>query len=652
MTISRNRTALNLSGTAQPGGGFEILAITAGEGNGWQFSPATLRTSLACWENVECFIDHDLGSHSVRDLAGICRQPLWDETTQGITLQLEPLGPSAPLLIELGRQLLTGQPPQPKIGFSADVVFTANGREVQDILRVRSVDLVFNPARGGAFLRALNSVQWSGECPQKDQPMTETVSNLPAEDLAAAQHLLSAQVQQTRLKEEAEHARQARQQLCSILLDTSLRASQLPLPMQERLRSQFKQQIFEVAALNAAIEDARKLVSELTGAAVVSGPGRLHAMYSTGDRLQAAMDDLLGAPRDPGQEKLAAPRASGIRELYLSLTGDYDLHGGYFPERTQLASTADFTGLVKNAMNKIVAQRWSELGKAGYDWWNRIAAIEHFNSLQSITGTLIGTVGTLPTVAEGAEYTELAVGDSPETASFVKYGGYIPLTLELIDRDDARKLRAYPAELAAAGLRKLSALVAAIFTDNAGIGATMADSGALFNATALTSLGGHANLLTTALSASQWDLASTAVYNQPMLVKLATGYYGTGPKMAINPRYCLVPRNLWLTACKILYPAWENTANIHSENLQQGSQGDVVVVPDWTDANDWAAVCDPRVAPAIFIGERFGIMPEVFIAGDSLSPAVFMNDEHRLKVRHFLAVWVNDFRPLHKSNVA
>jgi hypothetical protein len=45
-------------------------------------------------------------------------------------------------------------------------------------------------------------------------------------------------------------------------------------------------------------------------------------------------------------------------------------------------------------------------------------------------------------------------------------------------------------------------------------------------------------------------------------------------------------------------------------------------------------------------------MPEIYIAGDELSPAVFANDEHRLKVRHFLAVWVNDFRPLHKSNVA
>ena len=98
------------------------------------------------------------------------------------------------------------------------------------------------------------------------------------------------------------------------------------------------------------------------------------------------------------------------------LTGDYDLHGGYQPDRVQLATTADFTGLVKNALNKIVVNTWDQLGRAGYDWWTRISRSEHFNTLNSITGTLVGTVGTLPTVAEGAEYTELAIGDSPETA--------------------------------------------------------------------------------------------------------------------------------------------------------------------------------------------------------------------------------------------
>ena len=168
------------------------------------------------------------------------------------------------------------------------------------------------------------------------------------------------------------------------------------------------------------------------------------------------------------------------------MTGDYDLHGGYHPERVQLATTTDFSGLVKNALNKIIVERWKELGAAGYNWWEQIVSIEHFDSLNDITSVLVGTVGSLPTVAEGGEYTELAVGDSPETGSFVKKGGYIPLTLELIDRDETRKLRAYPKELAFAALRTISATVAAIFTANAGIGPTLADTGALFNNTAVT----------------------------------------------------------------------------------------------------------------------------------------------------------------------
>ena len=54
--------------------GFEILAITSGNGNGWQFPPETLQASLALWEGVESYIDHAQQpgwKRSVRDLAGI-----------------------------------------------------------------------------------------------------------------------------------------------------------------------------------------------------------------------------------------------------------------------------------------------------------------------------------------------------------------------------------------------------------------------------------------------------------------------------------------------------------------------------------------------------------------------------------------------------
>ena len=128
----------------------------------------------------------------------------------------------------------------------------------------------------------------------------------------------------------------------------------------------------------------------------------------------------------------------------------------------------------------------------------------------------------------------------------------------------------------------------------------MADTGALFNATAVTTAGGHKNLLTTALAAAEWEVVSTAMYDQPMLIKQAATYYGTGPKMAINPKYLLVPRVLQLTAMKILYPSLENYANIYSENLQRGKPGDVITVPEWTDATDLAAyVIRPSPPPSM-----------------------------------------------------
>ncbi len=633
-------TRLHLTLQQQKEDAFEILAITAGTGNGWEFPKTCLQASLPLWDGVECYVDHARAARSVRDLAGVCHSPQWDEANNGIRLLLQPGGPSADLLRQTGAEMLREETPLPGIGFSADVLFRPNGKVVEQIFKVLSVDLVMEPARGGRFVRVIKTKQKEGEGME-----TETSEKVGTKEAALETMLQQETLEQATLQD-------ATQAVCGVLLENTLSSARLPAAMTERVRRQFAGRAFQPTELQLAVEDARGLVSELTGKQVVQGPGNVQAMFSSEDQLQAAVDDLFGAPREAHLQQVRPARLSGIRELYLMLTGDDDLHGGYYPQRARLATTADFTGLVKNALNKVIVNHWQELGRAGYNWWERIATVEHFNTLNQITGTLVGTVGSLPVVNEGAAYTELVVGDSPETASFTKYGGYIPLTLELIDRDETQKLRAYPRELATAGLRKISSLVAAIFTASSGVGPTMADTGALFNPTVVTTAGGHANLRTTALSAAEWDAVSTAVYNQPLLIKNADTYYGTGPAMAINPRYLLVPRALQLIAMKILYPTLENAANIYSENMQRGQPGDVVTVPEWTDVTNWAAACDPRVSPAIFIGERFGLLPEVFIAGGEYAPAVFTNDEHRLKVRHFLAVWVNDFRPLHKSNVA
>ena len=623
------RTRLQGSGVPNPQGEFEILAITAGTGNGWQFSAGALQASLPLWDGAQCFVDHAWNGHSVRDLAGVCRSPQWDESVQGVRLALRPLGPSAELLRELGRQVLAEEDGAGRVGFSADVLFTAQGRQVEQILRVFSLDLMIDPARGGAFLRALNQMQFNQTVSKEKMTMTEA-TNQPA----AAQSALQ---------------QQEKTELCARLLESTLAASRLPAPAAETIRRQFAGRSFDPAELDSAVENARQMVSDLTGSLAVQGAGRVQAVFSAEDQLNAAVHDLLGAERPVELNSLKTQRLSGIRELYTLTTGDIAFVGGYDAERAQLSTSADLPGLLKNAFNKLVLMQWQELGRAGYRWWESVVNVEHFNSLHPLTGVLVGEVNLLPAVNEGAAYTELDVSDSAETGAWGKYGGYVGLTLEMFERDETHRLRQYPLKLASAALRRISALVAAVFTANTGAGPTLADGGALFNADAVSVSGGHANLRTGALSGAEWEAVSSAVYAQPMLT--ASG--GTAPALALDPKYLLVPRPLRLAAMRILYPSWEREANIVAENLQRGELGDVITVPEWTDANNWAAVCDPRLAPGIIVGERFGLMPEIFVADSNQhSSALFTNDELRIKVRHWVSVFVADYRPLHKNNVA
>lgn len=637
--------------------GFDILAISEGvaKGHDLKFSADVLKRSLPLWDKVPVCLDHPnwLTGPSIRNFAGSLNNPSWDETEKGIRLTLLPGGPAAPDLVSLRDAARSDPAIAQAIGFSAvlQLVAKRNG-DVESITRIFGVDAVINPARGGKFLQALHS-KGGITMPEIQDPTEDAALNAETRAVAI---LEGGQEAANQAKEQADAVKTIRLQMCRDLLSTSLAAAKLPPAVTDRIQKRFSVQLdngipFEPADLQAEIDDQKAMLSELTIAANVQGPGRIGAMYSSDDQLRAAVADMFEVDRDPGLDKVRPARLSGIRELYHILTGDYEMHGGFFADRVQLATTSDFAGLVKNALNKAVSKNWDQLGKAGYDWWENIVEVQNFTSLNDITGILVGTVGTLPSVSEGAEYTELAVGDSPETASFVKYGGYIPLTLELIDRDETRKLKAYPRELANAAIRTLSKEISDVFTDNSDVGPTMADTGALFNSTAVTTAGGHANLLTTALSADQWETVATAVYNQPMLIKQAASYYGTGNKMAIEPRYCLVPRALKKTAWDAFINAWSTTDNKHAENLLKGAVVPIVV-PHWTDTNNWAAVCDPAVAPAIIVGTRFGIKPEIYIAGNETDPAVFMNDEHRIKVRHFNAVLVQDFRPLHKSNVA
>jgi len=171
---------------------------------------------------------------------------------------------------------------------------------------------------------------------------------------------------------------------CASLLETVLSTANLPVSMSDHLRSRFSRRIFDPVVLQQEVEDARQVVSELTGSSVVKGPGRISEMASSEDQIAAAVHDLLGASRPAGLEKVQPARLSGIREMYLRMTGDDSFSGGYNASRAQFAASADLPGVLKNAMNKLIINQWEELGRSGYRWWEPLVQVEHFNSLQEI----------------------------------------------------------------------------------------------------------------------------------------------------------------------------------------------------------------------------------------------------------------------------
>ena len=439
---------------------------------------------------------------------------------------------------------------------------------------------------------------------------------------------------------------------CAQLLDTGLSASRLPEVVQNRIRKTFEGRPFKATELTITIQEARDEVAALTAGQTVNGPGRIAGLINSADQLTLAIEDLLGVERTPANKSAKVARLSGIREAYTLLTGDREFVGGYFPEFS-LGDTSTFPVIVKNAMNKRLENAWAKYGAAGYDWWKKIVTVEHFETLNSIDWMITGTVGSLPTVAEKGEYTEIPIGDNGETSSWTKSGGFIGLTLEAILRDDVRAFKRLPDELAMGGIRNISEKIAYLFTQASALGPTLSDTGTLFNATAVTTKGGHKNLLTTALGTdlTAWRAAEMAMYIQPMHIAAAAidgaTYYGTGKAQAIRPRYCLVPMALKGAADDLFLRSW--TSN--GENMVYGYV-EPIVVPDWTDTTDWAAVADPNVLPTIMLGEIFGLMPQIVLAGSENDPAMFSNDENRLKVRQFLAVGIANWRGLHKSNVA
>jgi hypothetical protein len=251
-------------------------------------------------------------------------------------------------------------------------------------------------------------------------------------------------------------------------------------------------------------------------------------------------------------------------------------------------------------------------------------------------------------VAEGAAYTEATVDDVKEEATFYKKGAYVGITLEMIRNSSIVEIQAVPKALAIAAVRTRSAAVSAIFTSNSGVGPTLAqDSTALFHAN-------HSNIATTALgsNADAWRAARVQCFNHTEV--------NSGKKLAVFPKFLLVPDDLYDVALTITGYG-EGMPTSYTPEAQARSPEDprpvVIVVPDWTDANDWAYLVDPQIYPVIQMsyaqapGGGQHPAPELYSVVNENQGLLFTNDVMPIKVRDWFAVNVNGPRGIGKRNV-
>lgn len=570
--------------------------------------------SRGLFRGIACHVDHAFFHPSVRDLLGVWTDAAIDNGRITATLRPYDTDANRPIiqLLEQIRQTPADQRPDVGISLVLYADPTDDGR-IEHIAHIESADLVVFPAVPAARF------QFSGDTPMQNLTQTAGASAAPAPDPAW----------------DAEYRRVQAAAIIDLtelppLVKTRLKASTYPTP----------------EALNSAIDSAREELAALHNDGVINLPGRPRIQVR--DPLEEAADItqfLFGV------EGVNVPaNLRNVSEWYRALTGDVQFRGTFDPARIQFAgaNTSTLANLAVNAMNKVIVQQMSNLD--AWRWYERITSVEpNDGSLHPMKWITIGGISNLPQVAEGASYTEVTVDDVSEADSFTKYGGYVGITREMLKNSDIARLQAIPRALATAAIRSRSAAVSYLFTQASGVGPTLEqDSTALFHAN-------HTNVATTALGtdATAWRAARAECFQHVDV--------NSGKVLGVFPRFLLVPAELYDVALAILGYGEGMPTTYTPEAVSRGFADPrpiPLVVPDWTDATDWAYIVDPAVYPVIQMsysqnpGGRSHPAPELFAVTGETNGLLFTNDTLPIKVRDEFAVGVNGPRGIGKRNVA
>lgn len=192
-----------------------------------------------------------------------------------------------------------------------------------------------------------------------------------------------------------------------------------------------------------------------------------------------------------------------------------------------MMSTSDFASLLQNVATKRLRSGYEENMPSYQRWARRAPDAPDFKSMSVVN--LAGAPDLLK-VNEHGEFKYGAMSDGKETYSMLTYGRIVSLTRQALINDDLRGFDRLVGAFGNSAARLENRTVYAILTANA----ALADTGALFNATAVTTAGGHANLTSsgTAISVASLNIGRTAMRLQKGL---------QSEELNLTPKFLIVP---------------------------------------------------------------------------------------------------------------
>lgn len=694
-------------GTDPAAGRYRMLVIESGlSGNRNYWRPEALRAAAPLLEGRPIYVNHQSKNTeaSFQDKVGWWSDAQYVENLQlpndrlvsGIVATANFFANSAyPWLPKLINEALERGVPY-MIGISIDafvrgrVVKGPDGqlfREVEEITRINSADLVAEPGAGGRPITAVTEGICTDEelqmlenltleqlrearpdlyealTAQKEEHMSEETKNAaPPAEGDAIKEQAAPPAEDPRVVEALSAVDALKKELAlkdqAAAVERRLAEARLPKAVGDLIRRETEGRVVEASELDEIFKRYIDAFNTASGSERPAFPlGPVAEQVSPLDQVIAALQDWFGAPDEDMKGKYHP--IESIRQFYVMLTGDRNIDGYYNPRESVIGdylgmrltealpnqpniiggSTVTLPNIFGLSMNRALTKMYRGQEK----WWEPIVTktrLTNFKEQQRIIMHQFGSLTQRPVGTE--EYTELTYDETQEVFTPTGFGNVVSVGRRAIINDDLESIRRIPTLLAQSATYTINERVANLFLANSGAGVTLADGFTWFNAA------NHQNNAGTA-ALSKGSLASA-------IKTVAAMTNQAGKRIGWQLRYLLIPVDLIDTAFEITASDRVPGSNNNEPNFIKSKWGiptdNVIVVPQFTDANNWYALADPREIQIIEVGFILGREePALFVQDSENVGTVFTHDTMMFKVRHEYGMGVLDYRGSYGSIV-